>query len=185
LESPLRASRLNQVKVLDRPTAANSRRAGLTRETSRLTDYYFSKSYHWRSPAAMASARIPASSALFAEMTATSQPVSGLGRTWTSCPSSARPSLIISANSSAATFVLCFMHGSVPFFPHFVRPARGFANPLYYLPIRGAFVATPALFFPRTVLFESVARQSHQANKQQNDVEVIKRAVEAALKSSA
>ena len=36
-----------------------------------------------------------------------SQPVSGLGRTWTSCPSSARPSLIISANSSAATFVLC------------------------------------------------------------------------------
>ena len=30
---------------------------------SRLTDYDFSKSYHWRSPAAMASARIPASSA--------------------------------------------------------------------------------------------------------------------------
>jgi hypothetical protein len=24
---------------------------------------------------------------------------------------------------------LCFMHGSVPLFPHFVRPARGFTNP--------------------------------------------------------
>ena len=31
-------------------------------------------------------------------ITATFQPVSGLGCIWTSCPSSARPSLIISAN---------------------------------------------------------------------------------------
>ena len=42
---------------------------------------------------AIASALIPASSALFAEMMATCQPVSGLGCTCTSCPSSARPSL--------------------------------------------------------------------------------------------
>ena len=37
-----------------------------------------------------------------------------IGGTWTSCPSSARPSLIISANSSAAIFVFCMARSLVP-----------------------------------------------------------------------
>ena len=70
----------------------------------------------------MASALILASSA-FAEMTATSQPVSGLGCTWTSCPSSARPSLIISANSPR---LFLFSACLVPLFTEHCRAGGGF-----------------------------------------------------------
>src|SRR6516162_4233107 len=86
---------------------------------------YISNSYCRRSPTAMASALIAASSAPFAETTATSQPVSGLERTLTVCPSSARPSLIISTNSSAAIFVLrCMVQFSTP-----SRAGKRFTNP--------------------------------------------------------
>ena len=110
---------------------------------------YVSRSYDWRSPDAIASALIPASSALFAEMMATRQPVSGLGCTCTSCPSSARPSLIISANSSAAILVF---RGSVPVFPTNYWASESLQTPLLLFPYfignlsAAPFVAAPAFF---------------------------------------
>src|SRR5262245_4180543 len=118
----------------------------------------------------MASALILASSASFAETTATSQPASGLGCTWMSWPSSARPSLIISANSSAASFVFCCM---VRFLgPTHNRPVRGLTNPTVVIFLisldtyhRRVLWLHRHFSFNQTVLFESVARKSHRANK--------------------
>jgi hypothetical protein len=111
---------------------------------------YVSRSYDWRSPDAIASALIPASSALFAEMMATCQPVLGLGCTCTSWPSSARPSLIISANSSAANLVFCMARFQCS--PQTIWQVRVLQTPLLLFPyfIRylsaAPFVAAPAFF---------------------------------------
>jgi hypothetical protein len=111
---------------------------------------YVSRSYDCRSPAAIASALIPASSALFAEMTATCQPASGWGRTWTSCPSSARPSLIISANSSAAILVFCmarFQRSHIVGVRDFTDTAVIFSL-LHHTPnLTARFVVEPAFCF--------------------------------------
>src|ERR1700738_2700416 len=109
---------------------------------------------------------MPASSALFAEMTATCQPVLGWGCTWTSCPSSARPSLIISANSSAAILVFCMAR----LFPHCRASETFYRHRCYFFLAsldtdqRRVLWLLQCFSFRRTVLFGSVARQSHQAN---------------------
>src|ERR1700735_3705797 len=136
---------------------------------SRLHRGYVSRSYDWRSPDAIAYALIPASSALFAEMRATRQPVSGLGCTCTSCPSSARPSLIISANSSAAILVFCMARFQCS--RQTIGQVRVYKPHCYYFLIsldtfQRRFLWPHRPFsFSRRVLFESVARRSHHANK--------------------
>src|SRR5580704_7336726 len=131
---------------------------------------YVSRSYDWRSPDAIASALIPASSALFADMMATCQPISGLGCTCTSCPSSARPSLIISAKSSAAILVFCM--SSVPVFPTNYWASESFYKLHCYYFVISLDIFQRRLLWPhrrfsfsRRVLFESVARRYRNATR--------------------
>ena len=81
---------------------------------------------------------------------ATCHPVLGLGCTCTSWPSSARPSLIISANSSAANLVFCMARFQCS--PQTIWQVRVLQTPLLLFPyfIRylsaAPFVAAPAFF---------------------------------------
>ena len=126
---------------------------------------YVSRSYDWRSPDAIASALIPASSALFAEMMATCQPVSGLGCTCTSCPSSARPSLIISANSSAAILVFCMARFQCS--RQTIGQVRVFTNStviislFHWIPFSGAFCGGTGVFPSAREFCSKVWRVGH------------------------
>jgi hypothetical protein len=66
---------------------------------------------------------------------------------------------------------LGFLHGSVPVFPTNYWASESLQTPLLLFPYfigylsAAPFVAAPAFFLSRRVLFETVARRSHHANK--------------------